>query len=1170
MKPGDKCLECGGTFIGKPGEDPHCDKCGVVATDYYKENTAPTCPQCSGPAIKTENPHEVYCSACEGFIHVETKNSTPDCLLCKGKGLDPVRGGPCPECCSEDDAMYAQPISMNAKDHGRCRCGAALGDYPVCKECGHAVENASVCPECAKKYAEMHPDKAQFLQSGFDTGEHAFVPGGKGITLCGKKVRENSADQTKVAKEMFSKEYESCDHDEQVAVNDQLKMLHSKGTFTEKDIWASKENANDIPKCPDGHGFMKPLPTVETSSHQRWECPECKTRIAMLKNTVTKCEKCGKEVADSARDLDWYGDEDDAFIGCKECGQKYPKGLKNAGRFKLGDVVRMTKTKQDSSLWRGDDVICSIVTVYEPGNRFDYQLKVRVKGDSNTGSTEVKESEIELANAYSMSSKDYSKGDRVSFHGGMGTVEGTGVGQVRVKFDGDAKVSIMRPEQLELENAAYKGARVYSRINPTDHGTVVETDGDAALVDWDGSGKSWIGQRDLVRMEKTNAASDADIERYLRQNLRRGTRSDLLKAASDWFKIPAGQVDVVLRRMEDELANAVKACPSCGASMVVINPQDSGLIQRKCTKCGEETMGEEGLREYKNSLGYCQGCGKDKVEVTPLQDPQNPKMRGAVRNLCASCISGFEHDGWSRTLANASDSCELCGGGPVVKSVKDWQGVNWDVCAQCASDKSNFTQKENATDCASCGHSKKLHSKDGCASTNCDCAKFSDSNMNADPGRLSHSATIDGFQLEIFEKLIGTSDSEFMYRIDGVPSSLRFPSLDKALLVGQTEIQDMVREQEMGNADYRRCPDCHGRITGTTPSGELWWCEKCKKSFGPLDIENAVATPPMKEKWQLKVLQLKGKLVSASEVDKPKILDEIKQLEAEMKEMGNAGDKANLERNVTEEVAAINLYEGQKCSADPKVAAVLDHIIKDEREHIMEFEETLKDETLNTVVLKVGDKVRFKNIVEDEAQGILIPAGTVVTISREIGGGLFRGKLSSGEDVGAIVYPEDVELVNAIDRKCHECDKPLPGKSGTEYGGEVFCLKCAKSMGIPNAAPSMCPSCGSERVRDSALPGKSCCVDCHEYFDNAIDPAAKDRDVPEAVNAGSVIARWESGKGKHWVELSKDASGYTYKTDSGGGVMEKFATDEDAIAKLDKDVHSFLMPDAAKVIKRVR
>jgi len=179
------------------------------------------------------------------------------------------------------------------------------------------------------------------------------------------------------------------------------------------------------------------------------------------------------------------------------------------------------------------------------------------------------------------------------------------------------------------------------------------------------------------------------------------------------FQKPCKKCEKAQALLDAERENAVKACPSCGASMVIINPQDPGLIQRRCSKCGEETKGEEGLREYKNaksskflthsmdcprcekaikgkgpackvgeeileketaeryeakmrqmgminSLGYCQGCGKDKVEVTPLQDPQNPKMRGAVRNLCASCVPNFECDGWSRTLANAFDVCPKC------------------------------------------------------------------------------------------------------------------------------------------------------------------------------------------------------------------------------------------------------------------------------------------------------------------------------------------------------------------------------------------------------------------------------------------------------------------------------------------------------------------------------
>ena len=55
------------------------------------------------------------------------------------------------------------------------------------------------------------------------------------------------------------------------------------------------------------------------------------------------------------------------------------------------------------------------------------------------------------------------------------------------------------------------------------------------------------------------------------------------------------------------------------------------------------------------------------------------------------------------------------------------------------------------------------------------------------------------------------------------------------------------------------------------------------------------------------------------------------------------GDKANLERDVTEESAAVNLYEGQKKDAAPEVAAVLDEVIKDERDHAAKFQDALID-----------------------------------------------------------------------------------------------------------------------------------------------------------------------------------------------------------------------------------
>jgi hypothetical protein len=379
-----------------------------------------------------------------------------------------------------------------------------------------------------------------------------------------------------------------------------------------------------------------------------------------------------------------------------------------------------------------------------------------------------------------------------------------------------------------------------------------------------------------------------------------------------------------------------------------------------------------------------------------------------------------------------------------------------------------------------------------------------------------------------------------MYRIDGVPSSLRFLTMTAALIVAQSEISSMVRERE---------------------------------------TKNAVATPPLKERWQTEILKLKGKLVSAAEVDKPKILDEIKQLELELqerislrwaafftrearaateKEIGNAGsitvtsrgveyeleimdsshakmkqvgtdrwgtplhvaqldseimgqlkakglvsgnflkenanigdDKLLLERNVAEEAAAINLYEGQKKETRPHISDLLEHVIQDEREHIMEFSEQLKDLDTpieNVVKLKIGDKVRFKDIMEDEDAGILIPAGTEVIISKDIGGGLFRGKTADGKDVGAIVYPEDVELVNTENIPSE--GRLKPNAASLKVGDPVRAihgLLDGHVVGILEGGVQVKWESGEVTTETLAAVEKL----------NADDPAVKDRDVPE-------------------------------------------------------------------------
>jgi len=49
-----------------------------------------------------------------------------------------------------------------------------------------------------------------------------------------------------------------------------------------------------------------------------------------------------------------------------------------------------------------------------------------------------------------------------------------------------------------------------------------------------------------------------------------------------------------------------------------------------------------------------------------------------------------------------------------------------------------------------------------------------------------------------------------------------------------------------------------------------------------------------------------------------------------------------------------------------------------------------------------------------------------------------------------------------------------------------------------------------------------------------------------------VVARWET-KGNDWLELHRDASGYTYAGRDCGGVLPSMASDAEAIAWMERD-----------------
>ena len=538
------------------------------------------------------------------------------------------------------------------------------------------------------------------------------------------------------------------------------------------------------------------------------------------------CE-CGHPMAEHQLD-------DELNDKCTRCDCLSAMVKENSGRFKLGDVVRMTKAKQDRSLWRGDDVICSIVTVYEPGDRFDYQLKVRVKGDSNTGSTEVKESEIELANSVDQgptcscghykaahrndgecefcgwkckSYKEVGNSKWLSavpsacqackqpFTGGvfhdaptepggpwgliceacskkgkaagatagqkydLTTKEKLNAGDKTIKYKGysitsesTGDVIVGKPngdyayntynvadakrwidDRSERGNAAYKGARVYSRINPTDHGTVVETDGDSALVDWDGSGKAWIGQRDLVRMEKTNsAASDFEHHVHACPTCNWETEREKLcpkgQELYDKFMTEPGS------RMGERGNASIPRCPNCGDRLYKVKEWDDST-SFECRTCGDQNVkpaknsgGPHADAAFDAHASECPECGAGKPCAKGLEI-KNARDYGDLNDdtmvKCPECGKVQRYGAMYSFGACTDPKCSF-------EVTDETVGLGLpranssDIMGQCKSCGHDIEVEENSVDVnptCTCGHSLQDHAIDGICET-CRCPEF--------------------------------------------------------------------------------------------------------------------------------------------------------------------------------------------------------------------------------------------------------------------------------------------------------------------------------------------------------------------------------------------------------------------------------------------------------------
>lgn len=69
----------------------------------------------------------------------------------------------------------------------------------------------------------------------------------------------------------------------------------------------------------------------------------------------------------------------------------------------------------------------------------------------------------------------------------------------------------------------------------------------------------------------------------------------------------------------------------------------------------------------------------------------------------------------------------------------------------------------------------------------------------------------------------------------------------------------------------------------------------------------------------------------------------------------------------------------------------------------------------------------------------------------------------------------------------------------------------------------------------------------------------------------TLIASWQTPKGKHWVQLFRyDDGAYGYRGNDCGGVMGVLASDEAAIAKMEESL-PYMAPDNAKIgMQRVK
>jgi hypothetical protein len=498
----------------------------------------------------------------KAFFYPEERNSSPDCLLCKGKGLDPVRGGPCPECCGDDEPLYSQLISMNAAfkcpDCGSTDRNEKVGNLLVhCPKCGeHMTGNTPRrCGKCS------HVENSNSSASDFE--HHVHI-----CPICDWKVeREGLCDEGKRLHDKFMNEPDG-----------NARMLERRNAFGE---WLSRgdEKAHVVSGDVD---FYSGNPLVLSSS----------TKYSTTGDAVASLQKDGWKLENS---------NSSGSFQCRHCGEEV--------------------------------LVLSDLSAADLKQRLSDHLK-----DCSPEKSGDPRSQFKLMNASHICECEQDRCNHPAGCLGSGRPECTG-------FDGKVYcVDCWGRLPEEMKNAGDLSSlakQLYAEvIKPNGYNESYAQDFAVAH----GVDPDFLNDALFKLPEMKNASTD-DLA-FLCKDCPYGTDSKEEAQAHMRDKKHAigpnpGKQNADASKREIELRKRLGKAIDSGTA-----PDPSDL------KAWDAWVAKQKLGNAAG-VGYCQGCGRETGPFTPLQDPQNPTMRGAVRWLCEPCVPGWEREGWSKTLANA-------------------------------------------------------------------------------------------------------------------------------------------------------------------------------------------------------------------------------------------------------------------------------------------------------------------------------------------------------------------------------------------------------------------------------------------------------------------------------------------------------------------------------------